>query len=122
MADLSNVVVLGERLDDLAEALQAMRVQPGADGGARVDFAEREDSPFFRAFRRAEAELILSGDRRAWKSETRQYDAFLILVDRIANAARATTTSARRPSRDGGVHEDDDARPRGSTVRPPGVR
>lgn len=85
-------MVLGERLDDLARELQAMRFDEHDDGMTRVEFTSHEDGPFFRAFRRAEAEVVLSGGRRAWNTETRQYDAFLMVFDRVREAVTSSTT------------------------------
>jgi hypothetical protein len=45
-----------------------------------------------RALRLAEIELLLDDHPRARQEETRQYEAFLMVVDRIGEAARSSST------------------------------
>jgi hypothetical protein len=89
---MADDMVLGERLDDLAAEMLAMSFEPHEDGTTRVDFTLKDDASFFRALRRAEALAIMSGDRRAWNTETRQYDAFLVVIERVKEAVKVAAT------------------------------
>ena len=89
---MTESMVLGERLDDLALELRAIRLETHEDGTTTVEFTLPKGSPFLRALRRAAAEVIMSGDRRARNIEARQYDVFLLVVDRMKHAVDASTT------------------------------
>ncbi len=69
-----------------------MDVRRRPDGSAHVKFRLMPGSAFLRALRLAEIELLLDDDPRARQKETRQYDAFLMVVDRIGEAARSSST------------------------------
>ena len=89
---MTDLMVFGERLDDLGADLQAMTTVPGRDGTTHVEFRLDDDGPLLRALRRAEVEVILSGNPRGRHAETRRYDAFLLVCHRITEAVAASAT------------------------------
>jgi hypothetical protein len=91
-ARMGETLVFGEELDDLATELPAMDMRQRADGSAQVEFRLAPGSAFLRALRLAEIELLLDDHPRARQEETRQYEAFLMVVDRIGEAARSSST------------------------------
>jgi hypothetical protein len=89
---MGNTTVFGEDLRELTTELLGMDFRRRPDGSGLVRFDVAADSSFLRALDRAEVELLLSGNQRAQRAETRRYDAFLMLVERVGEAARSSST------------------------------
>jgi hypothetical protein len=91
---MTEPMVLGESLFELATSLYDMEWQPSTDGQIEIRGEMPMDGPLSRALFRAEAELLLD-DVDAMTAGTWEYrtqaergaDAFVLLTQRLTSAA-----------------------------------
>lgn len=97
---MTNTLIAGEAVDDIARALGHLKMGPPRDDGTAEMTAKMPRDvfqPFLRALMRIEAELIvedadeLSSDSPEVErtDDERRFDAFVELVERFSRAAEA---------------------------------
>lgn len=96
---MPQTTVFGESLDDVGQALLAMRWRPRADGSGTLSGNIQPQGPLLRAMFRAEAELLLEDAaemaNEEWEHRTqsrRGADALVRVAERLAASASASAT------------------------------
>jgi hypothetical protein len=101
---MTDVLVLGERFDDVGDELVGFDVEWRDDGRAEVTGRMSADGALMRALCRAEAELLLAdadamaaGTYRGRTPDQRRADAFVLVAERLGEAAQsmASATASR---------------------------